>query len=449
MDCRTVSALVAGVFGVALSVAGTSAQAPAPAPPTFAKDVAPILYKSCVTCHRPGGIGPMSLITFRDARPYIRSIRARITDGTMPPWHAEAPSGTFRNDRRLTEAEKSTLVAWITGGAPQGDATDLPPAPTFPDGWTIGKPDVVLAMSTSYDVPASGKVDYQYFEIPTNFTEDKWVQAIEIRPGALSVVHHILAFSREPSPSPRPPVFMPKNIGPSLPPPAPPAAAPGANAQPQGFPGQPPKDPGALIATTAPGTNVQVFEPGQAMLIRAGSVLTFQVHYSANGSAATDRSSVAFIFAKQPPSQEVRSESFVNFMFQIPPNASDHKVESAIEFSQDARILALFPHTHLRGKRWEYRLIYPDGRSEVVLSVPKYDFNWQTYYEFVRPLAVPKGARLEATAWYDNSRANRSNPDPSAAVRWGEQTWDEMQYSGITFVAGDAKATAQGQGQQQ
>ena len=183
-------------------------------------------------------------------------------------------------------------------------------------------------------------------------------------------------------------------------------------------------------------------EPGQAMLIKAGSILTFQVHYAANGSGAADQSSIGFIFAKEPPRQQVHASAFVNAMFAIPPGASNYKIDSAIEFNQDARILALFPHTHLRGRAWEYRLIYPDGRSEVVLSVPKYDFNWQTYYQFAKPLAVPKGARLEASAKYDNSAGNKSNPDPKIEVHWGEQTWEEMQYSGITFVVDEAKPSA-------
>jgi hypothetical protein len=192
--------------------------------------------------------------------------------------------------------------------------------------------------------------------------------------------------------------------------------------------------PGALIATTAPGTNAMIFKPGTALRIKAGSVLTFQMHYTANGAAASDTSSVGIIFARQPPQLEIHSGAFANPLLSIPPGANNEAVESAIEFNEDVRIFALFPHTHLRGKSWEYRLVYPDGRKEVVLSVPKYDFNWQTYYIYAKPLAVPKGARLEATAHYDNSVANPWNPDPKVTVRWGEQTWEEMQYSGITYA---------------
>jgi hypothetical protein len=389
--------------------------------PTFAKDVAPILYKHCASCHRAGDIAPMSLLTYEEARPWAKAIREQVASGQMPPWHAEAPHGTFANDRRLSEQEKATLLGWVNAGAPKGNAKEMPPAPKFTDGWEIGTPDAVISMPKSYDVPVESTIDYQYFEAPTNFTEDKWVQAIEVRPGARSVVHHILVFCREPGVSPRPPGF--KQVVPDLP-------VAGARAQ----AGRQQRTSNALIATTAPGTNAMIFKPGTALRIKAGAVLSFQMHYTTNGAAASDRSSVGLVFAKQPPQQEIRTSAFVNPLFRIPPGAANEAVESAIEFNENVTIFALFPHTHLRGKRWEYRLVYPDGRKEVVLSVPKYDFNWQTYYVYARQLSVPKGARLEATAHYDNSAGNPWNPDPKAAVRWGEQTWEEMQYSGITYA---------------
>ncbi|MGE3510142.1 MAG: thiol-disulfide isomerase [Vicinamibacterales bacterium] len=431
--------LAAGTVGTVLLLgAATSAQAPAP--PTFSKDVAPILYKHCVSCHQPGNIAPMSLLTFNGARPFARSIKAKVVSGTMPPWHADAPVGTFSNDRRLTDAEKDIISRWVDGGALQGDAKDMPPAPKVVDGWEIGTPDVVFTMAKPFDVPASGAVDYQYVEIPTNFTEDKWVSAIELKPGALSVVHHILAYARDPNAT-APPSQAFKPVGPSLPPRPAQTDAQGAG-RPRPPRGTPPRNVGVLIATTAPGTNAMTWEPGQAMLLKAGTILTFQLHYTANGKATTDQSSIGLIFAKEPPRQEVHSSAFVNATFAIPPGATDYQIDSAIEFNENARILALFPHTHLRGRSWEYRLVYPDGRSEVVLSVPHYDFNWQTYYQFAKPLRVPKGARLEASARYDNSAANRSNPDPKIEVRWGEQTWEEMQYSGITFVVDEPGGSA-------
>ena len=369
----------------------------------------------------------MSLLTYEQVRPWAKSIREKVTLGQMPPWHAAQPRGTFSNDRRLTELEKTTLIRWTDAGAPQGDPKDLPPPPKFTEGWEIGTPDVVLSIPKPFKVTPSGTISYQYFTVPTNFTEDKWVQAIEARPGTRSVVHHILVFVRE---KPRPPseaAFLP--VLPKMPPPKDP------NTSENQFPG-------TLIATNAPGTNAIVFEPGQALRVPAGAQLLFQIHYTANGKDATDQSSVGMIFAKEAPKQEIYNSAFVNVLLRLPPGADNQAVDSAIEFTQDSRITALFPHTHLRGKSWEYRLIYPDGRSEVVLAVPKYDFNWQTYYVFTTPLAVPKGSRLESTAHYDNSVNNLSNPDPKKEVHWGDQTWEEMQYSGITYYV-DHPLTAQ------
>jgi hypothetical protein len=400
-----------------------SAQTPSP---VFSKDVAPILYEHCASCHRPGDIAPMPLLTYEQVRPWAKSIREKVALGQMPPWHATQPRGTFLNDRRLTDAEKDTLSRWAKDGAPQGDPKDLPRAPTFSEGWEIGAPDAVLSMAKSYDVPPSGTINYQYFTVPTNFTEDKWVQAIEVRPGTRSVVHHVLVFCREPGAQPRQNAFVQVT---------PPIKAEALRAHDPND-AQPGSRPSALtlVATTAPGTNAMTFRPGTAIRLKAGAVLVFQIHYTANGKAASDTTSVGMIFAKEPPRQEIRNSAFINPSFILPAGDANKAVDSAIQFNEDSHIWALFPHTHLRGKSWEYRLVYPDGRTETVLAVPKYDFNWQTYYLFATPLAVPKGARLEATAHYDNSAANAWNPDPKVDVRWGEQTWQEMQYTGITYT---------------
>lgn len=428
-----VAALTAALIGgSAIGIAQTKTT------PTFTKDVAPILDKNCVSCHREGEIAPMSLLTYEQARPWAKSIRERVARGQMPPWHADAPKGMFSNDRRLSEAEKSTLIAWADAGAPQGNPKDLPQAPKFTEGWEIGKPDVVLTMAKPYAVPANGTIAYQYFTIPTNFTEDKWVQAIEVKPGVRSVVHHILVFSKPPQNSPdakSSDAFM--QVVPKM------AAfkRPDGTEATSAFAGAP----GTLIATTAPGTNAMIYSPGDAMKVPAGSTLILQVHYTANGKGETDQSSVGMIFAKQPPQREIHNSAIMNPMMKIGAGVPDQAIDTAVEFSQDSHITALFPHTHLRGKSWEYRLIYPDGRSQVILSVPKYDFNWQTYYIYSQPLAVPKGSRLEATAHYDNSVNNPSNPDPKIDVRWGEQTWQEMQYTGITyFVDQPGKPTPAG-----
>ena len=429
---HTFGGIVIGIVTVMISsigVAGLSAAGAngAETVPTFTKDVAPILYEACVMCHRPGEVAPMSLISYRETRPWGRSIKNKVLSGEMPPWHADPTVGRFSNERRLTEAERDIIARWVDGGAPEGDADQLPPAPVFADGWQIGTPDVVIEMPTAFDVPAEGEVDYQYFSTPTQFTEDKWVQAIEVRPGARSVVHHILAFVQDPSGARPSSAYRQIPIGAA-------AEAVAARARERGREGAGPGGPRrTLIGTMAPGTNPQVFEPDTAMRIPKGSELVFQLHYTAVGEAASDRSRVGLIFADAPPAREMRSGAFLNAYFEIPAGATDERVDTLIEFTQDVEVTALFPHSHLLGTRWEYRLTYPDGRTETVLSVPKYDFNWQAYYQFEEPLTVPKGARIEASAWYDNSAANKSNPDPTIAVGWGEQTWDEMQYSGITY----------------
>jgi mono/diheme cytochrome c family protein len=422
--------------------------------PTFTRDVAPILYKNCVGCHRPGEMAPMSLLTYEQVRPYARSIRARVEAGVMPPWHAEGPRGAFLNDRRLTQEEKDIIGKWVSNGAPQGDRKDLPSPPALAEGWSIGAPDVVLSMAQEFEVPAAGTIEYQNFRVPTNFTEDKWVQAIELRSSAPSVVHHILVFGQADVPSrPDPFRYVPLpnggNHGVELPRPAPrearPAAAP-RNGQQAQSPGNRPAPQRHLVASLAPGLHTQVMQPGQALLIRAGTVLTFQVHYTANGTATKDKSSLGLIFAKEPPRTEVRSSQFMNPQLILPAGSANQRVDAAIEFTEDARIVSMIPHTHLRGRSWEYTLTYPDGRSQVILSVPRYDFNWQTSYVFANPIAAPKGSRLLAVAHYDNSAGNKANPDPSVTVRWGEQTWEEMQYTGISYIVdGPRQTTAQGQ----
>jgi len=410
-------------------------QAPA-STPTYTKDVAPILFKNCTGCHRPGEIGPMSLLTYADVRPYASSIKEEVEAGHMPPWHANAPAGMFLNDRRLTDGEKATLLRWVDAGAPRGDERDMPPQPRYTDGWTIGEPDVVFELPEIFDVPASGTIEYQYFEVPTNFTEDKWIQAVELRPDARAVVHHILLYAREPEGAgpPRPRALQGRRDQGTPEPPAPP----------EGGQRAPQRRLGSLVATMAPGWNATVFEPGTAMQIRKGAVLTFQMHYTASGQAMRDRSSVGFVFSDTPPATEMRAGSFINGRFIIPAGAASHRVDAEVAFTADTHVRGLFPHTHLRGIRWEYTLVYPDGREERILDVPEYDFNWQTYYMFTKPLAVPAGAKIVSSAWYDNSAENPYNPDATVDVRWGDQTWEEMQYTGIMYTVDGVPPPADG-----
>jgi hypothetical protein len=405
--------------------------------PTFSRDVAPVMYSKCVGCHRPGEIGPMPLITYEDVRPWARAIEKRVSDGSMPPGFADAPDGTFANERTLTAEEKDVIQRWVAGGAPAGDRSDLPALPTFVEGWTIGKPDVVFEMAEDYAVPAEGTVAYEYFYIPTNFTEAKWVEAIEVRPGNRAVVHHALAFYQAPPDTPNaPPVLKPPSHM-RLPP-----RITGDR------PPQESKLPSRLIATYTPGSGPMILKPGAAMRLSAGGVIELQMHYTTSGTAATDRTKVGLVFAKQAPSQDVRASHFFNAQFTIPAGASDYRIDSEVGFAQDVTLWGIFPHTHLRGKRWEYKLELPNGTVKPLLMVPRYDFNWQTYYFFKEPLRIPKGSRILSAAWYDNSAGNRANPDPKIAVKWGDQTWEEMQYTGLVYSVAPSGRAATSSAQQ-
>jgi hypothetical protein len=435
------SLTAARLFAAGLAL---SAIAAAQTTPTFTKDVAPLFYKSCANCHRPGEIAPMSLLTYEQARPWAKSIRARVASGQMPPWHSDDPHGTFSNDRRLTDEEKSTILRWVDAGAPEGDKKALPPAPKFVEGWEIGKPDLVVSMEKPYEVPATGTIDYQYFSVPTNFTEDKWIQAIEVRPGARSVVHHILVYAKDPAYG-GPMQNAYKQLVPDMsrrqqrpagatPPPAPPPPLSPAGLR---------RDPGILVGMMAPGTNPMILKPGTGMKLGAGTILTFQIHYTVNGKTPVeDRSSVGIIFAKSTPTQEIHDSFFANPTLDLPAGAADTAVPAAIQFTEDSHITQIVPHTHLRGKTWEDRLVYPDGRVQTILSVPTYDFNWQTIYVFATPLAVPKGSRIETVAHYDNSVNNKANPDSTKEVHWGDQTWEEMQFTAFTYTVDNAPSPA-------
>jgi cytochrome c553 len=419
--------VVAAMAIVHAPFAGAGAQSAQPQAtvPTFSRDVAPILYTHCVSCHRPGEIGKMPLVTFEQARPYARAMANAVTTRTMPPWHADAPAGTFHNERSLSDRERQTIAAWAASGAPNGDPKDLPALPAFTEGWALGKPDVVLEMQEDYPVPAKGTVQYEWLYIPTNFTEAKWVKSLEIRPGNRSVVHHVLIYYRAKPDGKTPPVARANQKDQSNPPPD----EPGVSAHPRrsDFAGMPPR----LIATYAPGTNPQVAPEGTAFRLEPGGVLELQMHYTATGQATTDRTKVGITFSTEPSPREVRAQHFMNMTLKLPAGASDVAVTTDLEFLQDATVWGLFPHTHLRGKKWAYTLELPNGEKKSILSVPRYDFNWQTYYMFKEPLRVPRGAKIVSTAWYDNSAANKNNPNPNVDVFWGDQTWQEMQYTGI------------------
>ena len=422
-----------------LSIAG-AAQAPVTTPratPTFSRDVAPILYAKCVNCHRPGEVGPMPLITFKDARPWARAIQQKTTARAMPPWAADPHYGTFRNDRSLTEQQIATIAAWADGGAPEGDAKDLPSLPRFVDGWQIGQPDQVFEMLSDFEIPAKGAVDYQYFEVPTNFTEDRWMQAGEVRAGDRAHVHHIIVYVKEPKPTQRPAAVTIRPI----------YSATAERAQVAALPTTPRSTATApaaasgnsrtgdqMLVNWAVGEDPPVFPDGIAKRIPAGSTLVFQVHYTTNGTPGRDRSRIGLIFAPQPPQREMRTALIANPLFTIPAGVSNHAVEAEATFADDVKVYTMHPHMHLRGKDMTYTLTRPDGSSQVILSVPKYDFGWQTDYALAEPLTVPKGSTVRVTAHFDNSPANRANPDPTASVRWGDQTWEEMMIGFFTYT---------------
>ena len=380
------------------------------APLTFSKDVAPIFFKNCVGCHRPGEIAPMSLITYKEVRPWAKAIREKIATREMPPWHLDSQYGKWENDRRLTQKEIDTVVAWIDGGAAEGNAKDLPSLPKLASGWQIGEPDIVFQMPTEFTVPAEGSVPYQYFTVPTNFKEDRYVQALEARAGNLSVVHHIVMMVRDPAEQAR------------------------RGGQNRKF-----NIADGILGALSPGQTPFIAKPGQAKLIKAGSQLVFQMHYTPNGTEAKDRSIVGLIFAKGSVDKIVNSKAAFDVRFAIPPGADNYEVKAVYEFEEDSHIISMMPHMHVRGKDIVYRAIYPDGRSEILLSVPRYNFNWQVYYYPLKPLAAPKGTRIEAVAHYDNSVKNPRNPDPGREVRFGEQTWDEMMNAFFDFTLDNPK----------
>jgi peroxiredoxin len=360
---------------------------------TYSKQVARILQKNCLECHRPGQIGPMSLLTYDDASAWSETIREVVQEGRMPPWFADPHYGTFSNDRRLSREEREILLTWIEGGCPKGDDQDLPPPREFVAGWTIGKPDVVLTMKEEFAVPAVAPktgVPYKYFEVETNFTEDKWVQRAQAVEGNRSVVHHIVVF----------------------------IVAPGQKFNPE-------KE-GRVLVGTAPGDMPLILPPGMAKKVPAGAKLIFQMHYTPNGTRQKDSSSVGMIFAKEPPKREVYSLPVLNPRFAIPPGDDNYRVESQWTFRHDAQILGFMPHMHLRGKDFRYEVIYPDGKTETLLWVPAYNFSWQSAYRLAEPKAVPQGTKLHCVAHFDNSGKNPNNPDPTKVVFWGDQTWEEM-----------------------
>jgi hypothetical protein len=443
-----------------LAVAATSS------PVTFTKDVLPILQKNCQSCHRPGQVAPMSLLTYKDARPWAKAIKAAVSMRKMPPWFADPKYGHFTNDRSLQQNEIDTLVNWVDGGAIEGDPKDAPVPPEWPSGgWSI-RPEVVMELPP-HEVPAKGVLEWELIALPNPFKGDTWVTSMEILPGDASVVHHI-CFSFEKH---QPTTVYNRYEWVQVPRDDTGNPTPGNS----GFG----ELPGMIIATRDVGsTEVNLrqgkptlrqnldfcYLPGNAYddyrpwnagkLVPAGSDIIISLHYTANGSNVIDRTKIGFTVAKTPPekkfvvqgagedapvitptaaSEKAVFASTYNPTFAIPPNTDNYSAPPMdITFLRDAEIVRLRPHAHVRGKSTQYKLIYPDGREEVVLNVPRYDFNWQLSYGTA--LKVPKGTRLRFEFTYDNSPNNKYNPDPSRWVYQGFQSWEEMMAPNLGFL---------------
>jgi len=389
---------------VAVAGAGRAVAAAVPGQVTFSRDVAPILYRACVTCHRAGQSAPMALFTYEQVRPWARSIRSRVSDHSMPPWHADEGHRKILNERRLSRADIDTIVEWVDGGALAGAPGDLPAAPTFADEWRIGTPDVVYSIQEDVEIPAQGNTFIKYFVVPTSSATDRWVSALEVRPSDPAHVHHVIMYHR--------------------------AGALGS--------ATPDRDPSAMLGSSlavyGPGSDSVVYPPGTAKRLPAGDSVIFEVHYLPNGRAGRDRTRLGLRLSAAPPATEIHALSLSNTKLVIPPGAGAFEVKTRISYNEPFRILSVMPHAHLRGKDFEYRLVYPNGRSEVILRVSRYDWNWQTAYTFAEPVPVPAQTTIEVVAHYDNSEGNRDNPDPLAEVRWGWQPAQEMMFSYFTFV---------------
>jgi hypothetical protein len=400
--------LKAVVLTLAASIAASSASVASDV--TFYKDVLPVLQNKCQECHRSGEVAPMSFTTYDEVRPWAKAIKTAVVTKKMPPWFADSHFGKFSNDRSLPQADIDTLVAWVDGGAKEGIAKDAPKPRQYTYGWQIGTPDQVLELPTAIQVPAAGVVDYIYIVMPTKFTEDKWVTMAEVRPDQRAVIHHVLAFVREPG------SHWLQEAQPGVP----------YVPKPEGQGGDGGGLPGELLVGYAPGLQPQISNPGEAKLIKAGSDIVLQLHYTPNGKAVEDHSKIGLIFAKEPPARRVMSMMAANFFLKIPAGNPNYEVHARLTLPLDVNLVNMLPHMHLRGKDFEFKAVYPTGESQVLLNVPRYDFGWQLVYVENQELPLPKNTQIECIAHYDNSANNPANPDPTKVVRWGDQTFEEM-----------------------
>jgi len=431
---------------------------------TFSKDVAPILYQHCVQCHHPGDIAPMSLLTYKEARPWAASIRQAVVSRVMPPWRADPHVGQWSNDPRLSAAEIETIKNWTEGPKAEGDPKQMPPMPEFSNGWKIGKPDAVIAIP-EHELAGSGPDEYTYVTVPTNFKEDRWITAAELRPGNRKIVHHAHVFvvdaaphtsaanatatKAEGNPTEEYAKWLRIKEGTlEWVRPEAPVIDNGCSVDDNGlFPGSKSSDLGSLISSYLPGRGADVYPTGTARLVPAGATLNFQIHYSrTTGKTEKDATSVGLLFAKEPPTRISRRIDLSNQMFLVPAGDPDHDVTECHTFDKNVLITSLTPHMHLRGNAMQIFADLPDGQRQLLLSVPNYEFNWQFTYRTRDPIFLPKGTRIEVHGHFNNSANKAGNPDPTKVVRWGSASENEMMDGWIEYV--DAPPAQAGSGKQ-
>ncbi len=377
--------------------------------PTWHRDIARLIQRNCQECHRPGGTGPFAMMTMAEVVGHAGMIRKVVREGLMPPWFAAHGRGpqevVWANERGLGEADRAALLGWLSGDRAEGDPGEAPLPREWPEEWVLGKPDAVVALPEPVAVAATGRMKYQYREVASGFAEDRWITGVEVRPSALAQVHHVLVF-----------------------------------AVPEGKKGV--VDGDDFLAVYVPGSSAVVYPPGYAKKLPGGARIVFQLHYTPNGSAVEDRTRLGLTFAAAAPRHEVHVAAAKQTRFCIPPGARRHEVRGALPIPFGAQILSLMPHMHMRGAAFRYELVDAGGQRRELLDVPRYDFNWQLLYRAAEPIAVEAGSRIEATAWFDNSAENPNNPDPTAEVRWGDQTEEEMMIGYVEYVKVAAAAGA-------
>ncbi len=392
--------------------------------PTYHNRISRIIAQNCQSCHRDGGVAPFALEDYASVKKRAGMIRYVVDNNIMPPWPAgeNADHAGFANDRRLSDADIAAILAWADAGGPQGDPADAPLPPSFPDaaGWTIGEPDLVVALPEPQQVKADGFMPYRYLRVPAGLTQDKWVRAMQVRPTAPEVVHHVLVFAVPPEDldgSPEARYRLRRRFATEA----------------------------GYFTAYVPGNDRVELPDGLARKIKAGSEIVFQIHYTPNGEATVDQTELGLVFADEPPERESRVYGITDHRLNIPPGAAAHEESASLDISRDVTLLSLMPHMHLRGKSFTYTLTTPDGQTRTLLDVPAWDFNWQFAYRLAKPLAVPKGSRIDVVAQFDNSPDNPFNPDATQRVRLGEQTTDEMLIGYIEYYRNDEPVEVESQ----